>query len=71
MVGRPATGQTPPISFRPPVALREELDTLAKAEGRDRSDVLIEAVHDWVRKKKRDRSKAEADAHENQESLAP
>ena len=54
MAGRPATGQTPPISFRPPVALREELDALAKAEGRDRSDVLIEAVHDWVRKKRRE-----------------
>lgn len=54
MAGRPATGQTPPISFRPPVALREELDELAKTLGRDRSDVLIEAVHDWVRKKRRE-----------------
>lgn len=55
MAGRPATGQTPPISFRPPPALREELDALAEAEGRKRSDVLIEAVHDWVRKKRRER----------------
>ena len=55
MPGRPATGQTPPISFRPPVALRKELDQLAKTLGRDRSDVLIEAVHDWVRKKRRER----------------
>lgn len=54
MAGRPATGQTPPISFRPPVALREELDKLAKELGRDRSDVLIEAVHDWVKKKRRE-----------------
>jgi Arc/MetJ-type ribon-helix-helix transcriptional regulator len=56
MVGRPATGQTPPISFRPPVALREELDELVKAEGRARSDVLIEAVHDWIRKKHREQA---------------
>ncbi|GFE19999.1 ribbon-helix-helix protein, CopG family [Streptomyces nigrescens] len=56
MAGRPATGQTPPISFRPPVALREELDELAKALGRDRSDVLIEAVHDWVKKRRRERA---------------
>lgn len=56
MAGRPATGQTPPISFRPPKPLREELDALAKAEGRDRSDVLIEAVHDWVRKKRREQA---------------
>jgi metal-responsive CopG/Arc/MetJ family transcriptional regulator len=58
MVGRPATGQTPPISFRPPVALREELDELVKAEGRARSDVLIEAVHDWIRKKRREQATA-------------
>ena len=54
MAGRPATGQTPAISFRPPIALRQELDELARADGRDRSDVLIEAVHDWVRKRKRE-----------------
>jgi predicted transcriptional regulator len=56
MAGRPATGKTPVVSFRPPKPLRAELDALAKAEGRDRSDVLIEAVHDWVRKKKRERA---------------
>ncbi|WP_327413700.1 hypothetical protein [Streptomyces sp. NBC_01233] len=56
MVGRPATGKTPVVSFRPPVALREELDALAEAEGRARSDVLIEAVHDWVRKKRREQT---------------
>lgn len=55
MAGRPATGKTPVVSFRPPKPLRAELDALARAEGRDRSDVLIEAVHDWVRKKKRER----------------
>ncbi|MCP3820045.1 ribbon-helix-helix domain-containing protein [Streptomyces sp. A3M-1-3] len=56
MAGRPATGRTPVISFRPPTPLREELDELATAEGRDRSDVLIEAVHDWVRKKRREQA---------------
>jgi metal-responsive CopG/Arc/MetJ family transcriptional regulator len=61
MTGRPATGQTPPISFRPPVALRQELDELAKAEGRDRSDVLIEAAHDWIRKKRREQGSARQD----------
>jgi predicted transcriptional regulator len=61
MTGRPATGQTPPISFRPPVALREELDELAKTLGRDRSDVLIEAVHDWIRKKRREQGSARQD----------
>lgn len=54
MAGRPATGRTPVISFRPPKPLREELDALAKAEGRDRSDVLIEAMHDWIKKKQRE-----------------
>lgn len=54
MAGRPATGQTPVISFRPPVALRKELDELRG--DRDRSDVLIEAVHDWVRKKRREQA---------------
>ncbi|MFJ1757352.1 ribbon-helix-helix protein, CopG family [Kitasatospora sp. NPDC088134] len=58
MAGRPATGQTPPISFRPPVALVKELDELAKAEGRDRTDVLIEAAHDWIRKKRREQATA-------------
>lgn len=53
MAGRPATGKTPVVSFRPPVALRQELDELAKTAGRDRSDVLIEAMHDWIQKKRR------------------
>lgn len=56
MAGRPATGQTPVVSFRPPISLRKRLDELAKADGRDRSDVLIEAVHDWVRKRERERA---------------
>jgi len=55
-MARPKTGQTPPISFRLPVGLRQELDELAGE--RDRSDVLIEAVHDWVRKKRREQGAA-------------
>jgi hypothetical protein len=51
--GRPATGQKPVKSFRPPEALWEEFVNLAEAEGRKHSDALIEAVHDWVKKKRR------------------
>jgi hypothetical protein len=51
--GRPATGQTPVVGFRPPVPLREEAEALARAEGRKLSDALIEALHDWVAKKRR------------------
>lgn len=54
-MARPATGQTPPISFRPPQKLREEFDEEVKASGRNRSDVLIEAMHDWLRKRHRER----------------
>lgn len=53
-MARPATGQTPPISFRPPKQLREEFDEEVKASGRNRSDVLIEAMHDWLRKRRRE-----------------
>lgn len=49
--GRPATGQTPVMSFRPPTALRQEFEQLAKAEGRKYSDALTEAMHDWVKKR--------------------
>lgn len=52
--GRPATGQTPVKSFRPPTALWDEFVELATAEGRKHSDALIEAMHDWVRKHRRD-----------------
>lgn len=62
MAGRPATGQTPVKSFRPPPALWSELEAIAAAEGRRSSDVLIEAVHDWVKKKHR-----EADAQSRTE----
>lgn len=53
-MARPRTGQTPPISFRPPQKLREEFDAEVEASGRTRSDVLIEAMHDWLRKRHRE-----------------
>lgn len=53
-MARPATGQTPVRSFRPPPALWSELEQLAAAAGRRPSDALIEAVHDWVKKKRRE-----------------
>lgn len=54
MAGRPATGQTPVKSFRPPPALWAELERIAATEGRKASEALVEAVHDWVRKKSRE-----------------
>ncbi len=53
-MGRPATGQTRVMGFRPPKALREEFERLAAMEGRTASDALIEAMHDWVHKKHRE-----------------
>jgi hypothetical protein len=53
-MARPATGQTPPISFRPPKQLLVEFDETIE-EGRTRSDVLIELMHDRVNRKRRER----------------
>lgn len=53
-MGRPATGQTKVMGFRPPKPLRDEFETLAKAEDRSPSDALVEAMHDWVKKKRRE-----------------
>lgn len=53
-MARPATGQTPPISFRPPEQLLKEFDATVE-EGRSRTDVLIELMHDRVAKKQRER----------------
>lgn len=53
-MARPKTGQTPPISFRPPQQLLREFDATIE-EGRSRSDVLIELMHDRVTKKQRER----------------
>lgn len=54
MVGRPATGQTPVKSFRPPPALWAELERIAAATGRKPSEALVEALSDWVRRKGRE-----------------
>jgi hypothetical protein len=39
----------------PPEKLREEFDDEVRATGRNRSDVLIEAMHDWLKKRRRER----------------
>ncbi|MGW7412754.1 hypothetical protein [Streptomyces sp. NPDC054863] len=59
-MGRPATGQTKVMGFRPPKALRDEFERLAAAELRSPSDALIEAMHDWVRKKQREQPPADS-----------
>ena len=51
-MARPATGQTPPVSFRPPEQLLKEFDATIE-EGRSRTEVLIELMHDRVNKKRR------------------
>lgn len=53
--GRPATGPTRVMGFRPDPKLRAEFEALAKREGRSPSDALVEAMHDWVKKKERER----------------
>ncbi|MFE5614156.1 hypothetical protein [Streptomyces sp. NPDC056524] len=58
-MGRPATGQTKVMGFRPPKALRDEFEQLAAAENRSPSEALIEAMHDWVNKKRRQHKSAE------------
>ncbi|MFF6966336.1 hypothetical protein [Streptomyces anthocyanicus] len=55
-MGRPATGQTKVMGFRPPKPLRDEFEQLAKSEERSPSDALIEAMHDWIKKKRRERA---------------
>ncbi|WP_225840299.1 ribbon-helix-helix domain-containing protein [Streptomyces sp. NK08204] len=57
-MARPRTGQTPPISFRPPPQLLKEFDATIE-EGRSRSDVLIELMHERVTRKERERAAAE------------
>lgn len=55
-MARPATGQTPPISFRPPQQLLKDFDATIE-EGRSRSDVLIELMHDRIDRKRREQEK--------------
>jgi hypothetical protein len=54
-MARPATGQTPVKSFRPPAPLWDEVEEIAAAEGRKNSELVIEALHDLVKKKRRER----------------
>lgn len=53
-MARPATGQTPVKTFRPPKPLWNEVMQYVKAEGRPYGDVIIEALHDWLKKKHRE-----------------
>lgn len=46
--GRPATGETRVMGFRPPEPLRAEFEQLARDQGRTPSDALIEAMHLWI-----------------------
>jgi hypothetical protein len=45
-MGRPPTGTSPSVSFRPPRPLLDRFEALL--DGRKRSDALIEAMHLWV-----------------------
>ena len=54
MVGRPRTGKTKVMGFRPPKPLRDRFEALAGIEERTPSDALVEAMHDWVKKKERE-----------------
>jgi hypothetical protein len=58
-MGRPATGQTKVMGFRPPKPLRDEFEELAKADGHTPSAALVEAMHDWIKKKRRERAASE------------
>ncbi len=58
MVGRPRSGQTKVMGFRPPKPLRDEFEQLAATEERSPSDALVEAMHDWVKKKRREHPQA-------------
>jgi hypothetical protein len=55
-MARPATGQTPVKTFRPPGPLWKEIEDIAAAEGRKNSELVIEALHDLVNKKRRERA---------------
>lgn len=52
-MARPKTGQTPVVTFRPPGPIRDDFDARAQLTKRDRSDSLIEAMHDWIKKQDR------------------
>lgn len=58
-MARPATGQTPVKSFRPPAQLWQNVEEIATAEGRKNSELVIEALHDLVKKKRREAKSSE------------
>lgn len=58
--GRPATGQTRIMGFRPPREIRAQFEALARAQGRSPSEALIEAMHLWI-DRHRDQAQTEAD----------
>lgn len=61
-MGRPATGQTRVMGFRPPEPLRAEFEQAAKDQGRTPSEALIEAMHLWLDKHRGGRSSRGTDA---------
>lgn len=67
-MGRPATGQTKVMGFRPPKPLRDEFEALAADEERAPSDALIEAMHDWIKKKRRERATSGGQSQHLEES---
>jgi hypothetical protein len=46
--GRPPTGKTRVMGFRPPEPLRTAFEARAKELGRTPSDALTEAMHLWL-----------------------
>jgi len=60
-MARPATGKTPGKTFRPPKPLWAEVMEYVKAEERPYGDVIIEALHDWLNKKRREHPTAPTD----------
>jgi hypothetical protein len=54
-MARPATGQTPVKTFRPPAPLWAEVQRIAADEQCATSDLVIEALHDLVKKRTRRR----------------
>lgn len=57
--GRPATGQKRVVTFRPPDPMREQFEAQATALGREKTDCLTEALHDWLAKQERLAKKAQ------------
>jgi hypothetical protein len=67
-MGRPATGKTKVMGFRPPKPLRDEFERLARTEDRTPSDALVEAMHDWIKKKRREHGDSTGDRDPCEES---